>query len=116
MADAMTLIDQALDIGRQELELLQAGEVDRAADMARDRERLMNMAYGDKDSDELVKLESKLWQLASLQGRLTTEAKRLHAEIKQELLRTRQESARLSGYGKAVKPTPLFSRFLSKRG
>jgi len=53
-----------------------------------------------------------------MQGMLTSEARRLHAELKADLTRTRQETKRYGGYQQAAGSTraPLQSRYVSKRG
>jgi hypothetical protein len=114
MADTLSLLDQALDLGAEELELLALGQVGAAEQKAQARSQLMARAWEVKGQDRMDELKDKLEQLQSLQGRLTTEARRLHASIKEELKRTKQESARQTGYGKAAKAAPRYSRFVSK--
>jgi len=116
MADSLSLLDQALFLGEQELVALASGDVDTADLNSRERGRLMDEAWERREGVALDTLQEKLLKMQSLQGRLTDEARRLHANIKSELQRSRKHSTRLKGYRKAVKVTPLHSRFVSKQG
>jgi glutamyl-tRNA reductase len=116
MSDCLSLLDQALELGKRELTLLTNEEVDDLEEMAKERRRLISKAMENHEDVSLHELYDKLQQLQSLQGRLTTEAQRLHESVKRELQRTKQETTRHAGYGKALKTPPLFNRFLSKRG
>ena len=116
MADNTQLLDQALDLGEQELKHLAAGRVLEAETMARERSRIMDIAFHAPDSSSQSMFLEKLGLLQSLQGRLSLEARRLHESIKAELQRSRQEGARMSGYHKAVQVTTGHSRFISKQG
>jgi len=116
MSDCLTLLDQALELANKELEQLSSDIVDNVETMARERSRLVARAMEARNEASLDALRGKLQQLQSLQGRLTLEAKRLHESVRLELLRTKKESTRMAGYGKAYKAPPLFSKFLSKRG
>ena len=116
MADSLSLLDQALELGKRELEHLSSGNVDETEDLARERSQLLSLAWDGQDDPALEVLRDKLMQLQSLQNNLTAQAKRLHSSMRDELRRARQEKARLSGYGKAAKPAPRINSFLSKHG
>ncbi|THB71887.1 MAG: hypothetical protein D6E12_00490 [Desulfovibrio sp.] len=116
MADTLTLLDEALDLGNQELELLASGMVEEAGEKARERSVLMAEAWDRRDPDKLLELRDKLIRLKTLQGRLTNEAKELHETVRQDLARAKQEGARLAGYGKSVKKVTGYSSFVSKQG
>ncbi len=116
MSDSLVLLDKALELGRRELETLSNGDVDATHDLARQRGELVAEAWKRNRDVDVDLLLAKLRQLKSLQGQLTVEAKRLHATLKQDLSRAKQENKRLSGYHNTVKSKPLYSRFVSKQG
>lgn len=110
MNTTQSLLDEALRLGDLELQMLAHGEVDQAEQTALQRSELLDKALHGKQvdalqdaaSDELAALRDKLEQLMTMQGQLTGEARKLHSDIRSELMRTRQESARYAGYGKAA--------------
>lgn len=119
MADCLTLLDQALDVGHKELDSIAAGDVDAVSDLAKQRSELVEQAWTQKDCEpvDVNVLLTKLRRLRTLQGQLTSEAKRLHASLRDDLLRVKRESHRMQGYGKSSKVTPLYGRsMLHKRG
>lgn len=116
MADSLTLLDQALSLGEQELNALAAGDVDVAHENSGKRSQLLAEAWEQRDGVAVEDLQNKLMQLQSLQGRLSEEAKRLHVSLKSELQKTKKHSRRLTGYRQAVRVTPLHSHFVSKQG
>ncbi len=107
MAETCSLLDEALELGRVELRLLRDGDVEKAEETAQQRGRLVTAFLESRKSGEdpggqkLDALRDKLRQLMALQGRLTSEARALHASVREEFKRTRQENTRLSGYGNA---------------
>lgn len=108
MNDTQSLLDEALRLGDLELQMLSDGELEEAEKTAMKRSKLIQEALQASSvapqrnaSQELQDFKNKLGQLMTLQGRLTSEARKLHKDIRSELLRTRQESTRLAGYGKA---------------
>jgi hypothetical protein len=119
MRAALTLLDQAIELGNQELAHLAAGDVDKAEDVAFGRDGVMNAALADdslgsQEGECLDSLVAKLEELKALQARIIDEATRLRRSIGQEILRTGQEQKRHQGYGKAVRPTPrIRSSFIS---
>ncbi len=115
-ADPETLFNCALDVADRELALLKDGHVDEAAALTEDRARLIDQAWNAGTLQELKPLREKLVQLQSMQSRLTEEARKLHAQVRDELARSRQETKRHAGYGNSLKTTPRATRFLSKRG
>ncbi len=108
MNDTHALLDEALRLGDMELQLLAAGEVDGAGETAQLRGRLLEQALEHCAADQacrhdLLTLRDKLGQLMALHGRVTDEARRLHADMRDELQRTRQENDRHNGYGKTAR-------------
>lgn len=119
MRAALTLLDQAIEMGNQELAHLANGDVDKAEELAFGRDGVMDAALADDnlsapDGECLDSLVAKLEELKSLQARIIDEAARLRRSIGQEILRTDQEQKRHQGYGKAVRPVPrIRSSFIS---
>lgn len=110
MNNTQSLLDEALRLGDLELQMLAHGDVEQAEQTALQRNELLDKALHGKQasalqdaaSHELATLRDKLEQLMTMQGQLTSEAKKLHSDIRSELFRTRQESTRYAGYGKAA--------------
>jgi uncharacterized protein involved in exopolysaccharide biosynthesis len=117
MADALTLLDQALEVGRKELGFLLDGDVAEASRLARDRGQLTAEAMAGGGGVNLDQALEKLTQLQGLQGQITQEARRLHAALKKDLLRARQENKRFTAYKEgSVKGHRLANRFISRQG
>jgi hypothetical protein len=111
MHAAFTLLDQAIEMGNQELAHLAAGDVDKAEEVAFGRDGVLNQALaednlGAPEGEGLDALVAKLEELKAIQARIIDEATRLRRSLGQELMRTSQEHRRHQGYGKAVRPTP----------
>ncbi len=116
MADSLSLLDQALFLGEQELRSLTEGDVDAAGESANRRGVLMSMAWDKRNGVAPDVLRDKLLQLQSMQGLLTDEARKLHASLKQELQKTKKHSVRLQGYRQNTRSRPAHSLFVSKLG
>ena len=116
MADCLTLLDQALFLGEQELQALELGDVDTADENATRRGNLIAMAWDKREGVAVDVLQNKLLKLQALQGQLTDEARKLHASLKSELQRTKKHSVRLQGYRQAVRVRPTHSQYVSKQG
>jgi hypothetical protein len=120
MHTALTLLDQAIEMGNQELAHLAAGEVDKAEEVAFGRDGVMNAALaedtlGSPEGDCLDTLVAKLEELKALQARIIDEALRLRQSLGLDIQRTGQEQKRHQGYGRAVRPTPrIRSTFINK--
>lgn len=105
MSDSLSLIDEALSLGERELGALTAGDVDLAERNAAERERLLQLAWSNRTPECLNALHDRLLQLQCLQGRLTEEAVRLHAQLRAQLQDSRREGTRLRGYGRGAQLT-----------
>jgi hypothetical protein len=114
MSNSMTFIDMALEVGERELASLLAGDIEEAERLAFDRGKLMEEAWQMRETSKVNQLRDKLLRLQSLQGQLTSEAKRLHDTLRQDLKKAKKENERLSGYRSSVVPTPIASRFVDK--
>ena len=115
MSDALTLLDEALELGRKELALLADGDVDGVWEASQARGQLLDQAWRERDGVDVDQLLGKLKRLRELQGQMTSDAKRLRDDLREDLARVRQEGKRFSGYASATKVTPLASRFVSKK-
>lgn len=116
MDDERSMLDRAMDVGRKELGHLERGEVDEAEDMARERIALMEEAWRMKDPKKISLLKEKLMQLRSLQGQITSEARKLHEAIRRDLVRAKQENQRLTGYRSSLRLPQIGGRFVDKAG
>lgn len=116
MSDSLTLLEEALELGRQELSLLADGDVEAVWEASRARGELLDQAWRGRDDVDVDQLVGKLRRLKELQGQMTSDAKRLRDDLRADLARVRQEGKRFSGYASASKVTPLASRFVSKKG
>lgn len=116
MPEQGDIMDEVLETGRKELAMLATGDVEQAEALAHERATLMEQAWRMRDPTKISALKHKLLQLQSLQGQITAEARRLHAAIKRDLLRARQENQRLTGYRASLKTSGLGARFIDKVG
>jgi len=98
MPDKLDYLEAALVKGESELHCLLAGEIEEAEKLAHDRGQLLEQAWRCSDPESIGLLRDKLLKLKNLQGQLTMEARRLHAELKSDLQRAKQENKRLTGY------------------
>ncbi|QLA16968.1 hypothetical protein [Desulfolutivibrio sulfoxidireducens] len=114
MSKSMNFIDMALEVGERELASLLAGDIEEAERLAFDRGKLMEEAWRMRESDKASQLHDKLMRLQSLQGQLSSEAKRLHETLKKDLKHAKKENERLSGYRSSGGKPPPVSRFLDK--
>lgn len=118
MAEPLHMLDQALTLGRRELEFLVAGDLDAAEDLAFARGELINSAMdGRRASQDKQALIAKLQELQALQDRLTAQVEAMRDEARRELLKVKQEGRRMDGYRSGVGlDSGARSRFVSKRG
>jgi hypothetical protein len=119
MHAALKLLDKALELGRQELAHLTAGDVDKAEAVAFGRDSLLNEALSEEnlsspEPQNLDDLLGRLTALKELQARIIDEAGRLHRDLGEQMRRADKEQKRHVGYGRAARPTPrVQSRFIS---
>ena len=116
MTEKLNLLDMALELSHLEMGYLESGDVERAEESAAERGELIRKALSSDEDIKADQFMEKLVQLKNIQGRLTDEAKRLHASLKEDLQRVRQESRRMNGYHKATQYTPLMRSRYSKLG
>jgi Ni,Fe-hydrogenase I large subunit len=118
MARRSRMLDEALAIGRQELDLLVAGDVFEAEKMARSREQLLSDAMSGLSGDNLKRLADRLVEMKTLHDRITGEAKKLKQALKQDLSSMKRQNRRISGYsfGAGNMPRLAKERFINKKG
>ncbi|WP_319585178.1 hypothetical protein [uncultured Pseudodesulfovibrio sp.] len=118
MARRSRILDQAIDIGRRELDFLVAGDVYEAERLAQSREQLLEEAVNGLSGDNLKQLADKLVEMKSLHDQITGEARRLKQSLKQNLTSMKRQNKRISGYsfGAGNMPRLARERFLNKKG
>ncbi len=120
MPSAFELLDKAIELGRQELAYLAAGEVEQADKLARGRDDMLSEILSEEvlagpAADNMDALMSRLLELKDLQARIIDEAARQRADVAAQLRRTGLEQRRHAGYGRAAHPTPrIQSRYISR--
>ncbi|XXJ20135.1 hypothetical protein ACR42D_11445 [Desulfovibrio caledoniensis] len=118
MARRSQMLDEAITIGRRELDFLVAGDVFEAEKLAHSRELLLDEAMRDLSGDNLKLLADKLVEMKSLHDEITGEAQRLKQSLKQDLTSMKRQTRRISGYsfGAGNMPRLAKERFLNKKG
>jgi len=120
MHSALKLLDKAIELGRQELAHLAAGDVDKAEAIAFGRDSLLTEALSDDNlsspgPQSLDGLLGRLTELKELQAQIIDEAGRLQRDLGDQMRRADKEQKRHAGYGRAAHPTPrIQSRFISQ--
>lgn len=117
MAQRSRMLDEAMSIGRKELDLLVAGDVFEAEKLASSRERIIDEAVKGLSRKHLEVLADKLVEMKSLQDEITGEARKLHKTLKQDLASMKQQNRRIAGYsyGSGNMPRLAKERFVSKK-
>ena len=98
MHPCIELLEQALNIGEMELECLAAGQVEEVEALSGKRFGLLDEAWECQSPDCLDEFREKFLQMQALQSRLSDEAVHLHALLRDELNKHRQESTRRHSY------------------
>ena len=94
MSQGLCLLDEALDLARQEMLALEDGAYDRAVELAERRNEVTSMAWH--------VLESGSTELTRLQEHLADLAAKAQEVIRASLQRSRREKQRMRGYHQAV--------------
>ncbi len=115
MSGPEQILDRALALGEQELDHLEARDVDQASRTAEERFTIMEQVLGIKADPDQKHLMDKLMRLKQLQGRLTAEACKLHAALKEDLARVQMENRRMTGYA-GSRPQRPTSVYVNKHG
>ncbi len=102
MNKGLVKIDEALHIGELELGSLKAGEVEEAEEYALRRVTLVREAGLHYEPACAEEFKAKLMQMQSLQGKLTIEAKQLHAYLQDEIKKGKKQADCHRGYSKTL--------------
>ena len=102
MSEGMCLLNEALDLARQEATALEDGAYARAVELAERRNAVTGLAWKSFDSSESEQYKSYLTELARMQHYLTGLATRAYNDIRAHLQRARLERRRMQGYHKTV--------------
>lgn len=102
MNDGIILLDEAIELARQERLALQGGEYEEAIAMAKKRDSLTSMAYNLMSHANEEPYRIKLLELSRLQQELVDIATQAHATVRQSLNRSKLEQKRMRGYHMAI--------------
>lgn len=102
MSQGVYLLDQALDLARQEMAALDDGSYELAVELAEQRGEITSLAWNMLATDEVTDYRSRLVALTEFQEHLTRKASRAQEAVRMTLNRSRQEQHRMRGYHVAV--------------
>ena len=102
MSQGVCLLDEALNLARQEMAALEDGAYDKAVELAERRGEVTSMAWHMLDDSQADEYRAHLIELARVQDQLTELATKAHGEIRAQLQRSRLEGRRMRGYHRAV--------------
>lgn len=102
MSQGITLLDEALQLARQEKDALETGNYAEAIDMAAKRGQLTSMACNLMVTGEKEPFRIRLLELSKLQKQLTGMATRAHDVVRQKMNRSKQEKRRMHSYQMAI--------------
>jgi hypothetical protein len=112
------MLDEAITIGRKELDFLVAGDVYEAERLAHSREQILDEAVRGLSRDNLELLADKLVEMKALHDKITGEARKLRQSLKQDLTSMKRQNRRIAGYsyGAGNMPRLAKERFINKKG
>ncbi len=96
------LLDDALDLARQEMNALDDGRYEDAVDLATKRSHMTATAWQCYEPDQREDYRVRIIKLNDFQKSLTATAQRLYNEVRASLSRSRSEKRRMHGYRMAV--------------
>ncbi|MDO5483533.1 MAG: hypothetical protein Q4F27_01360 [Desulfovibrionaceae bacterium] len=102
MSQGLSLLDQALDLARQEMTALQDGAYELAVELATQRGEMTSMAWNLLDKANTEQYRMRLMELNRYQENLASFARREHERIRLTLQSSRQQKRRMRGYHLAV--------------
>ncbi|AMD90832.1 hypothetical protein [Desulfovibrio fairfieldensis] len=102
MSQGLCLLDEALDLARQEMLALEDGAYDRAVELAERRNEVTSMAWHVLESGSTDQYRNRLIELTRLQEHLADLAAKAQEVIRTSLQRSRREKQRMRGYHQAV--------------
>lgn len=102
MEQGTMILDEALELARQEKKALEDGEYDSAIEMAAKRVQLTGMACNMMEKAEQEPFRLRLAELSKIQKQLIEAAARARDAVRQSMNRSRQEKKRMAGYHMAI--------------
>ncbi len=105
MPKADTLLDEAIEIGKQELRAINANDEVKAAQLAEKRSALIQAAWEQRHDCDPKVYKAKLLQLQSMQKFLTNVVQEQKNTSGKNVVRARKETKRMDGYKKAMSYT-----------
>ena len=102
MCQGIALLDEALQLARQERAALENANYEEAMELAGRRGELTDMAWSFLDDAAVEDYRTRLAEQSRLQEELNGLATRARDEVRQSLNHSRQEQRRIRGYHQAV--------------
>lgn len=102
MSQGIALLDEAIDLARQEKVALEMGEYEDAIDMAKRRCELTDMAWNYLEPAAQEPYRTRLMELDTLQKQMALMATTARDMVRQRLNRSKQEKRRMNGYQMAL--------------
>lgn len=113
--DSILLMEEALDLAYQELDLLQKEETEEAATLAEQRRLLIEKAWESRAKVQVEILQEQLMTMSKMQELLTETASFLSDKLRTEIKAVKQESNRMAGYGFSLN-RPKLPDHLNRQG
>lgn len=102
MCRGIALLDEALELARQERAALENANYEEAIELAERRGELTGMAWGLLVREAVDAYRGRLLEQARLQEQLSDIAARARDDVRQGLSQARREQRRIRGYHQAV--------------
>ena len=102
MAQGVELLDEAIDLARQEKQALEDGEYDDAIQLAEKRVELTGMAWNLLDAASRESFKKRLQVLSDFQKQLIELASKARLAIRNKMNQSKQERRRMNAYSMAV--------------
>lgn len=107
MSLSLEKFDEALRIGAEELQALEAGDLELAEQCSERRETVVAQAWQIRDAGKEA-LREKLEALQELQNKLIQAGEKLKKDIQESLSKSKQQRQRMKGYGLAVRQAQFY--------
>ncbi len=102
MCQGIALLDEALELARQERAALENANYEEAIELAGRRGELTGLAWSLLARETMDEYRSRLLEQARLQEQLSDIAARARNDVRQSLNHARREQRRIRGYHQAV--------------
>ncbi len=102
MGQGVELLNEAIDLARQEKKALEDGEYDDAIQFAEKRAELTGMAWNLLDAASRESFKKRLEILGDFQKQLTDIALKAQTAIRNRMNHSKQEKRRMNAYSMAV--------------